>query len=188
MVEYTYPRNKSIKIELVNINPSSLDLTITTYEWKINNNIQQNNTNSIIINTNDINLGLNEVSWRIQNTCGSWSDITAITLNITSENVIYAKNKNLLFKITNINPGTPNLTITTYEWKINGIQIVNNTNTLNINTNNLIVGINSISTRIQNSCGSWSNINSLQIEVYKAVQKTFTIDINTSINNINIII
>lgn len=99
---------------------------------------------------------------------------------------IYAKNQNIKIQLTNINPGKTGLTIVTYEWKINGLQVTNNTSILNINTTNLLVGMNTITSRIQNSCGSWSIIKSIPIEVYKSTLKTVTININNPTTNITI--
>lgn len=71
MTDYTYTRNKNIEINLTNINPGvpnpgSPNLIITTFEWKINNIIQLNNTDNITINTNNLNLNSNEVHGQIQ--------------------------------------------------------------------------------------------------------------------------
>jgi len=46
--------------------------------------------------------------------------------------------------------------ISYYEWTINSVINSNITSSLTIDTNNLPLGINTISHRVKNSCGNWS--------------------------------
>ncbi len=62
----------------------------------------------------------------------------------------------MILKAINVNPGAPELTISKYEWGIDGIISGDNTDTLIINSLSAVP--HEISLRIQNSCGSWSNI------------------------------
>jgi len=80
---YTYPKNKILKLDATVI--PQPDITVSIYEWTINNNINPNNTNSISINTNDLNLGDNTISLRVKNSCGSWSEYVTKTINIINE-------------------------------------------------------------------------------------------------------
>ena len=50
------------------------NITITKYEWKINDLFVLNNINTVTISTNDLNLGDNTISLRVLNSCGSWSE------------------------------------------------------------------------------------------------------------------
>jgi len=67
-----YPRYKTIYLN-ASVIPQD-NITISVYEWTINNSININNLSSISINTNDLKLGENTISLRVQNSCGSWSE------------------------------------------------------------------------------------------------------------------
>ncbi|MBU1067054.1 carboxypeptidase-like regulatory domain-containing protein [Patescibacteria group bacterium] len=68
--------------------------------------------------------------------------------------MIYPKNTELILTATVI--PQENISISTYEWKINNSIVLDNNSVVNINTNDLIFGENTISLRVLNSCGSWS--------------------------------
>lgn len=71
---------------------TDLNVEIINYEWRINNVIQQNNTDTLIINTSNLLLGDNNVSLKIKNLCGNWSN------KITNSNITdmsYNNNVNL---------------------------------------------------------------------------------------------
>jgi len=79
----TYTKNKILKLDsTVTLQEN---ITVDIYEWTINNNINPNNTSSISINTNDLNLGDNTISLRVKNSCGSWSEYVTKTINIINE-------------------------------------------------------------------------------------------------------
>lgn len=71
---YTFPKNIDIELKAIDINTGGSELTISTFEWKINNINQNDNTDIFIFNTSDLNYGLNTLSLRVQNSCGSWSE------------------------------------------------------------------------------------------------------------------
>lgn len=49
-----------------------------------------------------------------------------------------------------------NIKISVYEWIINRSVVLDNLKSVSINTNDLLLGDNTISLRVKNSCGSWS--------------------------------
>lgn len=53
-------------------------------------------------------------------------------------------------------PGRDDLTITDYEWKVNGVIQKDNSNELIIKKSSLNIGTNTISLKVKNSCGKWS--------------------------------
>jgi len=66
--------SNTIQLKATNINPGAPDLTISMYEWYIDNNIITDNiTDTLIIDPNKLCIGSHEISLRIQNSCGSWS-------------------------------------------------------------------------------------------------------------------
>ena len=79
----SYKNNIKIKLESQS-NSGRSDLTISNYEWKINNIIQQNNTNTLIVDTSTVPLGNNTISLRIQNSypCNKWSSQKDTVINI----------------------------------------------------------------------------------------------------------
>lgn len=79
----TYTKNKILTLDAIVIPQSNI--TITTYEWKINNSVVLENLSSVTINTNDLSLGDNSISLRVKNSCGSWSEYINKTLNIINE-------------------------------------------------------------------------------------------------------
>jgi len=81
----TYPRNQILEFKAENIDPGAPGLTIKTFDWKINTNIQDNNTNTLPVDTNTLNDGINTISLRIMNSCGSWSNIFEQQINISGD-------------------------------------------------------------------------------------------------------
>lgn len=57
---------------------------ISNYEWKVNDLLQENNTDILIIDTNTLPLGDNTVSLRVQSLppCSEWSDLVWKTITI----------------------------------------------------------------------------------------------------------
>lgn len=72
----------TIQLKATDINPGNPELTISTYEWSIDGIITDNNTDTIII---DLGAGSHEISLRIQNSCGSWSNKYSKIINITGD-------------------------------------------------------------------------------------------------------
>ncbi len=82
MVE-TYTKNKILTLNAsIIVQPN---ITIKTYEWKINNSVTLENLNTVTIDTNDLSLGDNTISLRVLNSCGSWSENIIKTVNIINE-------------------------------------------------------------------------------------------------------
>lgn len=79
----TYPKNKILKLDATTT--TQPNITITNYEWKINNSVVLENLSSVSINTNDLSLGENTISLRVLNSCGTWSENVIKTLNIINE-------------------------------------------------------------------------------------------------------
>lgn len=188
MATEVYPLNRLL-IVTASIIPQP-NIIVSNYEWTINNNLLTDNNDSISINTNSLFIGNNTISLRVKNSCGSWSEYITKTIYILPEEIIriYAKDRPIKLVAIIIKTGTIDNIITNYEWKINDIIQSTNNNILNINTNNLLVGINIISLRIKNSCGLWSDITLRPIEVYPSVYKTFNININNTTVNKTVII
>jgi len=63
------------------------NITITKYEWKINDLFILNNINPVTISTNDLNLGNNTISLRVLNSCGSWSEYVTKIVSIINETI-----------------------------------------------------------------------------------------------------
>ncbi len=84
MIDYT--NNIKLNVVITDINTGHNSLSITNYEWKINNIVQPYNTPSISIHTSTFNIGTNTISIRIQNSCGSWSDEIIKIINIIEGN------------------------------------------------------------------------------------------------------
>jgi len=99
----------------------------------------------------------------------------------------YQKNKTIY--INAIVTAQPNLTVSTYEWKIDTIINSNKTSKLTINTNDLSLGIHTFSLRVQNSCGSWSLVSYSQIEIINEVkmEKTVNIIVDESVEIVSIV-
>ena len=81
----TYTKNKILTLNATVIPQDNI--TISIYEWKINNSIILDNLSSVSINTNDLNLGDNTISLRVKNSCGSWSEYVTKTVNIINETI-----------------------------------------------------------------------------------------------------
>lgn len=82
MVE-TYTKNKTLTLNSTVV--PQPNITISTYEWTINNSIVLDSASSTSINTNDLSLGDNTISLRVLNSCGSWSEPIIKTINIINE-------------------------------------------------------------------------------------------------------
>jgi len=78
-----YTKNKILTLDATVIPQPGI--TISIYEWKINNSIVLGNLNLITINTNNLSIGDNTISLRVKNSCGSWSEYITKTINITNE-------------------------------------------------------------------------------------------------------
>ncbi len=70
------------QLKAINVNPGAPELTISTHEWSINGLISDNNTDTLIIN---LGAEPHEISLRIQNSCGSWSDKYSKIINISGD-------------------------------------------------------------------------------------------------------
>jgi len=86
MIE-TYLKNKILTLDATVV--PQPNITIVTYEWKINNLVTLENLSSVTINTNDLNLGDNTISLRVLNSCGSWSEEISTIVNIINEEAIH---------------------------------------------------------------------------------------------------
>ncbi len=71
-----------MRLKAENINPGAPELTIIKYEWSIDGEIVDS-TDTLIIDSNLT--GSHEVSLRIQNSCGSWSNKYNKIINISGE-------------------------------------------------------------------------------------------------------
>jgi len=78
-----YTKNKILTLEATFIPQDNI--TVSIYEWTINNSVILDSTPSTSINTNDLNLGENTISLRVKNSCGSWSEYVTKTINIINE-------------------------------------------------------------------------------------------------------
>lgn len=79
----TYTKNKILTLNATSI--PQTNITVSIYEWTINNSVVLLNLSSVTINTNDLNLGDNTISLRVKNSCGSWSEPVTKTINIINE-------------------------------------------------------------------------------------------------------
>ncbi len=79
----TYTKNKILTLYATVI--PQPDITVSIYEWTINNSVVLGSTQSTSINTNDLSLGNNIISLRVKNSCGSWSEYVTKTINIVNE-------------------------------------------------------------------------------------------------------
>lgn len=82
----TYTKNKILKLDA--ITTTQPNITITTYEWKINNSVVLENLKSVTINTNYLSHGENTISLRVLNSCGTWSDYATKTIKIENPPII----------------------------------------------------------------------------------------------------
>jgi len=99
----------------------------------------------------------------------------------------YTKNKVLTLNSSVI--PQENITVDIYEWTINNNINTNNTSSLSINTNNLNLGSNTISLRVKNSCGSWSEYVTKTINIINEVnmEQTFTVVVDKPITNVELV-
>ncbi len=56
---------------------------ISTYQWKLDDILQSNNTDIFTIPPNTLSLGIHTIKFRGQNYCGNWSDELIENINIT---------------------------------------------------------------------------------------------------------
>lgn len=76
----------TIQCRAINIYPGAHNLIISSYEWGINNVIQNNNTDTLIVGAPVLLPGSSViVSLRVKNSCGNWSSIYSQTINIKGE-------------------------------------------------------------------------------------------------------
>ena len=71
--------NKQITLKVIVISGGP----ITTYQWKLDDVSQINNTDTFIIQANTLSLGLHTIKFRGQNYCGNWSSELIENINIT---------------------------------------------------------------------------------------------------------
>jgi len=83
MIEYQLNKTLTLTASVI---PQE-NITITEYEWKINDLFVLNNINPVTINTNDLNLGDNTISLRVLNSCGAWSEYVTKIVNIINETI-----------------------------------------------------------------------------------------------------
>jgi len=67
-----------VKVSVVSGGPISI------YEWKLDD-IIQTNTDTFIIQTNTLSIGIHTIKFRGQNYCGNWSSEFVENINITEE-------------------------------------------------------------------------------------------------------
>ncbi len=93
-------------------------------------------------------------------------------------------------RAANINPGAPNLIISSYEWSINNVIQNNNTDTLILDAPVLLPGSSVIvSLRVKNSCGNWSNIYSQTINIKgEKMEKTVNVVIDQPVVPVGIVL
>jgi len=85
-----------VKVDVVSGGPISI------YEWKLDEIIQTNNTDTFIIQPNTLIIGIHTIEFRGQNYCGNWSSEFVENINITEEtNMTYIQTDPL-----NINQST----------------------------------------------------------------------------------
>ncbi len=81
---------------------------ITSTEWKIDDVVQSNITDTLVIQPNQLTLGEHTIKFRSQNYCGNYSVEKIETLNIIEEsNMAYSQEDSI-----NINQPTMNVSIT----------------------------------------------------------------------------
>jgi hypothetical protein len=78
----TFSRDKTIQIKMINIVPNSAG-GILTYVWTVNGLTQNNNTDTLILLSNNLNLGDNQITMRILNACGTWSLLQTEIITVT---------------------------------------------------------------------------------------------------------
>lgn len=76
MIEYIYTKQLNVKATVTSGGP------ILTYDWKIDDILQPNNTDTLIIPPNTLSLGLHTIKFRGQNYCGNWSSELIENINI----------------------------------------------------------------------------------------------------------
>ncbi len=87
----------------------------------------------------------------------------------------------------NVNPGAPYLTISKYEWQVDGVLNSISSNVLTIDS--LSAGSHEILLRIQNSCGSWSNTYSKIINISgDKMEKTITVVVDQPVMQAKIVL
>jgi hypothetical protein len=98
----------------------------------------------------------------------------------------FTKGKNIQIAMTNINSGGSGYQITQYEWILNGTTQSNNSGTLSLSTNNLNVGNNTLTMRIQNNCGTWSTTQTEIITVTEPVSVVASITVQLSKSTVTV--
>ena len=81
----TYPKNIILTLKATVVPQENIDVSI--YEWTINKSIVVSNPTELMsLNTNDLDIGDNTISLRVQNSCGAWSEYVNKAINIVDEN------------------------------------------------------------------------------------------------------
>ncbi len=95
--------NKQIIVQVTGISGGP----ISTYEWKLDDIQQINNTSSLIIQPNTLTIGNHTINFRGQNYCGNWSSELIENINITEViNMAYIQTDTLA-----VNQGTVSMTV-----------------------------------------------------------------------------
>ncbi len=96
--------SKQITIKITNVSGGPIRST----EWKIDDVIQSNTTDTLIIQPDQLSLGQHTIKFRSQNYCGNWSDIYSQTINIIEEsNMAYTQEDSM-----NVNQPVMSVSIT----------------------------------------------------------------------------
>ncbi len=80
-------QNKQITIQITN----EYGGPITTYEWKIDDILQANNTDTLTIQPYQLSLENHTIKFRGQNYCGNWSNELIENINIEVINMAYVQ-------------------------------------------------------------------------------------------------
>jgi len=99
----------------------------------------------------------------------------------------YTKNK-IIYLDATVTP-QPGITVETYEWKIDEVLNSNKTSRLTINTSDLSLGLHKFSLRVLNSCGSWSEYATVEINIINEVkmEKIVNIIVDEAIETVSIV-
>lgn len=79
---------------------------ISTYEWKLDNTLQINNTDTLTIPPNTLSLGNHTIKFRGQNYCGNYSNELIKNINIEATNMAYEQTDTL-----NVDQATMSMTV-----------------------------------------------------------------------------
>lgn len=106
------PISKEITIKVGNITGGPID----TFEWKIDDVPQTNNTDTLTILPNTLSLGLHNIKFRGKNYCGNWSSEIIERINIIKgdimENTVSVIVDRPLVQVTIVLPYTGTIEVT----------------------------------------------------------------------------